>query len=393
MPTGHVNTIDLVANFTLLRTLTMQLSVVGGHDTLMAWSPADHSIAVSQGFDGFVWSADTGQTLVNLSSDRVDSLAFSPDGSMLALASSGGGVNGGGIRLVDPKTGEQKRFLPPSALDIPNYSMNAKSMAWSPTGNFLASVSEEVGEETQSALPSGTPISGDAYPQPVGVLHVWNVSTGIEAQTIRVPNDPSSFGGIAAIAWSPKGDVLAALLYGGALQLWDASTGQMLHRLATIRMYDLAHMEWSPDGRTLAVVAGRQVQLWDAASGKMLRSFRMLCPVTDSHPHAGLFGATGANVYRGGYCYAYARHAHCWAIRLQQCSHMLWSPDSHSLITADGGHIRLWDPNTGDVKLASTTLLTCWRYLRMACAGGFRIWGWCSVAEYSRWCIIAHAPV
>ncbi len=350
VPNEQRQTLTLVPRFALLRTLTLQLTASPMQDMIMGWSPTGHKVVASQGAEGFVWDADTGKPLANLSPyrfGRVDSLAFSPDGGLLALASSSGDPNGKGIRLMDPQTGQQKAFFPPLNSTMPSYQMSAESLAWSPTGSFLASVAEEVGKEPANS----TPQAPDAYPLPVGVIRVWNVTTGKEDQTIRVSNNQTWGSVIFAIAWSPVGNTLAALSYGGVLQLWDALTGKLLFSLATIKMYDIPHMQWSPDGHILAIVSGRQVQLWDATSGKLLRSLpQRVSPLPTPLPTVDISVPPVPTAIAPAVLRPTVSSLTPTSSEYNNITSLLWSPDGHTLVTADGGHIRLWNPATGEIK-------------------------------------------
>jgi WD40 repeat protein len=66
-------------------------------------------------------------------------------------------------------------------------------------------------------------------------------------------------GEVRAVAWSPDGKLVASAgwsLQGGEVIVWDAATGQELHRLGG-HTEPLASLAFSPDGRRLATLAGR----------------------------------------------------------------------------------------------------------------------------------------
>src|SRR5207245_2691219 len=70
-----------------------------------------------------------------------------------------------------------------------------------------------------------------------------------------------------AVAFSPDGKKVAAGGAGDGLCVWDAATGQELHRFP--QPGDLHSVAFSPDGKTLAA-SGKPVILRDVASGKEL---------------------------------------------------------------------------------------------------------------------------
>jgi WD40 repeat protein len=327
------NTRELVKSFELLHTLPLNLSIPGSRDIQMAWSPKDNTLVAQHSQGGTAWDGARGQVKMFYPLQEANSMALSPDGRWIALGTPGS------IKLYDSKTGKGPSLVnPPSAPGT--YSSAFMSMSWSPDSNYLATAAEEPFSST-SALDPAPPLSVQTYlTSKEGVIRIWDVATGLEARTIKVPGpNENHTGWVSKVAWAPVGNTLASISSGGVLRLWDASTGEMLHYLATNHMYDIAHVAWSPNGRTLAVVALGQVQLWDAEGGKILHALpetmtamptpiptvvgTMSIPPTWSVSESDYFGANS----------------------------LLWSPDGNTLITADGGHIRLWDPATGQVKL------------------------------------------
>jgi WD40 repeat protein len=67
------------------------------------------------------------------------------------------------------------------------------------------------------------------------------------------------------VRWSPDGGRLAAVGTDGTLSVYDASTGDVVHREHAKPLYGL---DWSPDGRLLAAGSGdHQIYVYDAADG------------------------------------------------------------------------------------------------------------------------------
>ncbi len=74
-------------------------------------------------------------------------------------------------------------------------------------------------------------------------------------------------GGAHAIAWSPRGDLIASIGFDEALMLWNASTGALVHRLSVQDAFVRA-LAFSPDGTRVA--SGKKaVRVWDTATGKV----------------------------------------------------------------------------------------------------------------------------
>src|SRR5207344_3427124 len=71
-------------------------------------------------------------------------------------------------------------------------------------------------------------------------------------------------GGVTAIAFSPKGNTLAAANFNGTVQLWDVTTRSPLGKPLYVAKNGVAGVAFSPDGETLATAGTNgTVLLWD----------------------------------------------------------------------------------------------------------------------------------
>jgi RNA polymerase sigma factor (sigma-70 family) len=75
-------------------------------------------------------------------------------------------------------------------------------------------------------------------------------------------------GEVRALAFSPNGKILAAC--GNQVVLWDVATGRAIRTLPTsVRGIQTKTLDFSPDGKTLAVFSGAQeISLWEVATGR-----------------------------------------------------------------------------------------------------------------------------
>src|SRR5262249_18365827 len=122
------------------------------------------------------------------------------------------------------------------------------ALAFSPTGNLLASGSGDV--ETKGAQ-----------------IKLWDVTIGKELRTLIAAK------AIVSLAFSPDGRVLASDSGDGSTKLWEVATGKELKTLGeAIGDYGSVSIAFSPvDGNVLARGDVNELALWDVQAGKPLR--------------------------------------------------------------------------------------------------------------------------
>ena len=147
-----------------------------------------------------VWQVADGVELETFrtNTDEVASVAWSPDGSMLAWGSKDTTVT-----VWTP--GDQNR-----ATSLFLYGGEVRSVAWNPDGTHLAAVGEE--DDSTSSI------------------KVWEVGTKNEARSIAVDQS----GAIYSVAWSPDGSVLATGGANGGIFLSSAESQRILRRRGAI---------------------------------------------------------------------------------------------------------------------------------------------------------------
>jgi WD40 repeat protein len=249
-------------------------------DTLrsLAFSP-DGRLLASGGWHRAVrlWDPGTGKELRQLvSPDKgVECLAFAPDGKTVA----GGGLEST-VFLWDAGTGKMVRQLT-------GHKGKINAVIFSPAGDLLASAGEDgtirlwepdTGKELRHI--AGGPgavrslsFSGDGHTLAAAnadkTASLWDPGTGKERQRFR-----GHEGEVWCVAVAPDGKTVAS---GGddGLRLWDAGTGKQLRVLGEGGVTYVKALAFAPDGKTLA--GGSQdnlIRLWDPVTGKELRQFR-----------------------------------------------------------------------------------------------------------------------
>ncbi len=221
-----------------------------------------------------LWNSYTGEHMGTISGH---SMVFSPHGNQIAS------INGSGICLWNSYTGEHMGTI------------SGHSMAFSPHGNQIASVNgDEVylwnahtGEHIKTLrghLRSSIAFSPDRKTIAagnIGEVYLWNTHTGkhiktltiksVDSQPIDIPEDYRNY----SIMFSPDGKTIAAD-NNGEVYLWNAHTGEHIKTL-TIKPVDSQPIDapedyhrysitFSPDGKTIAAVAGSEVYLLNAYS-------------------------------------------------------------------------------------------------------------------------------
>ena len=154
--------------------------------------------------------------------DVVGSVAFSPDG--LLLATAGGELK---VKVWSVITGRET-----VALD--EYTTLATSLAFSPDGKRLAA----------------------GYFS--WVVKLWDVDTGHETHTLKGHTNV-----VNSVAFSPDGQRLASASYDKTVKVWDAFTGQVSLTL-TGHTGKVLSVAFSPDGQRLASASFDQtVKVWN----------------------------------------------------------------------------------------------------------------------------------
>jgi WD40 repeat protein len=264
---------------------------------------ADNSVQVN------LWDLTTGQ-LVHTDTwwgGEINDLSFSPDRKILAT-----GSQDGAMELWDLSTIQERRTLADPRSTV-------RAVAFSPDGKLLAAIV-------------------------VRDVKVWDIATGQEVYT---------FGGFMwnTMAFSPDSKTLALGNMDGTVTLWDVTTGQKIRTLPG-QGYVNGTNAFSPDGKTLLRAEGNAdtMRLVDVETGQVVQTFprsiaHAFSPDSKTLATVLVFDLSGA--------------VRLWNVETGQAvpilsgqpvnvTSMAFSPDGKTLATGDrDGVVKLWEVAAG----------------------------------------------
>jgi RNA polymerase sigma factor (sigma-70 family) len=248
-----------------------------------------------------LWDPATGKELRRLAhAEAVQAVVFSPRGRVLASAGQGGQVH-----LWNPATGRELRRLAkqPGAIYSLAFSpdgtllASAGGLVFSPEGKPLVSPGDILhlwrvadGKELFRFAAQQSPAFGVAF-SPDGKtlasghydwkVRLWDVHTGRLLRTLT-----GAQGIVPQVEFSPDGKCLAGCCFDRAqtpldreeasIRLWDVRTGEVICRIIVpklhFRNYNFCCIAFSPDGKTLAMGSwDRSICFYDPATGRLRR--------------------------------------------------------------------------------------------------------------------------
>ncbi|MGY0063335.1 NB-ARC domain-containing protein [Streptomyces sp. LZ34] len=179
-----------------------------------------------------LWDRASGRCTTTLTGHtrRVNAVVISPDGTWLATGSSWDET----VRLWDRASGR-------CTTTLTGHTRGVNAVMISPDGNWLATL----------AIASGDPV------------RLWDRASGRCTTTLT---GHAEF--VTGVAISPDGTWLATSSWDETVRLWDRASGRCTTTL-TGHTRGVTAVAISPDGTWLATTSGdRTVRLWDRASGR-----------------------------------------------------------------------------------------------------------------------------
>ena len=290
-PDSIINTVEVsigreLVKFNAVGISPYQIAALQAHAddvNSVAFSP-DGTILASGGSEGWnedgtvkLWDVETKQYIATFvgHTDDVSSVSFSPDGKTLASGSFDNTV-----KLWDVETKQ-------NIATLEGHTGRVHSVSFSPDGKTLASgsgypdnmvllwdvatkqyITTLEGHESAVISASFSPDGTLLVSASLGRIKLWNVATHTNIATFEGHTDA-----IWSVAFSPDGKTLASGSDDGTVKLWDVETKQ---NIATFMRTSWVHsVSFSPDGITLAsgLLTGG-VLLWDVVTGENIAALR-----------------------------------------------------------------------------------------------------------------------
>jgi WD40 repeat protein len=214
-----------------------------------------------------LWDVRTGRYIrVGQAWESGGRLTLSPDGKAGAV------LTAGTVHLWDIASDRRLSTLEPGEDDAPIFALtftaDGKSLVTLHTNRAVSVWDLPTGKDRrQFAFPTRSAVLSPDGRTALGVedrrVVLWELTTGRRLREFRAERP------VEKLTFTADGRIVAAGESNGRVELWEASTGKPLGRVECRHRLTIdSAIALSPDGKTLAVNAGRSIALFEVATGQ-----------------------------------------------------------------------------------------------------------------------------
>ncbi|MEO0840110.1 MAG: NACHT domain-containing protein [Cyanobacteria bacterium J06643_5] len=297
-------------------------------------------------------NASLGESIFIKALGEVLSVAFSPDGKLLATASDDGAV-----RLWETTSGCL-------IMSLKEHFNSVLSIAFSPDGKTIATGSydktikiwdintqqclitlqaHDSGVRSLSFSPDGKTIATGSYDK---TIKIWDIKTRQCLITLQAHES-----GVRSLSFSPDGKIIASGSHDKTIKLWDVQTGKCIQILQGHK-FRVKSVSFSPDGHMLASNGEQTMKFWNVQTGKCLHTIEAHSIEISSvafSPQSQIVASVGVD-----------SKVRLWDANTGECVRTLeghsvevfsvaFSPDGQQVATGSRDQtVKLWDIQTGE---------------------------------------------
>ena len=266
------------------------------------------------------WELPDG-AIARLGKGRINDMEYSPDGSILAVATTVG------IWIYDTDTYQERALLSRSHQEMEKVYFNHDGTVLTGMEMFSHKVTHwditlpEINKPSKKKhdLPHNATYSSDGNTfatKNFKEIHIWDSNTNTSKHKLKGHKDY-----IACLAYSPDDKIIASGSHDQTVRLWDVKTGKHIRTL-TGHQDNITFLSFSLDGSTLiSVSSDMTIIFWDINIGKLKLTLASEGVITQK------------------------------SFQKEKIEKTFFSPDQSMLITAgEYRTIHLWDSTTGGLK-------------------------------------------
>ncbi len=276
-------------------------------------------------------------------SDKVRSVAFSPDGRRIVSAGRDKTIklwdteSGTELMTLAGHNGGVRAVLSPDGKRIASGSTDQTIRIWDvATGDVLTRLQDEAMVISVAFSPDGKHLVSGNW---ANIVKLWDVATGTKVTTFHGHDKP-----ISSVSFSLDGTRIISSSYDKTIRVWDISTGS---QLMVLKGHEgaVGGISISPDGKR--IVSGSEdktAKIWNLATGAELMTLRG----HDKGVLSVAFSPDGAHIVTGGQVIKAWDAAGTELTTLHghrdMVSSVAFSPDGKRIVSGSyDGEIKVWE--------------------------------------------------